>query len=165
VLEVLEELRAIGLHAGAELVEDLDRQAAGIAGRLEHQGRNRADQNRLRHAPGAVASDVARDLTAAGGMADMDRVVQIELLDELRKIVRIGIEIVAVPRLARAAVAAAVMGNAPVPARGEEEHLVFERVAGQGPAVAEHDRLPLSPVTVVDLRAVFRGNRRHIGPR
>ncbi len=56
---------------------------------------------------------------------------------------------------------AAVVGDAAVAALGEEEHLVFERVGRQRPAVAEHDRLPAAPVLVVDLGAVLGGEGRH----
>ncbi len=48
--QVLEEPRAIGQHAGAHASESLDRQAAGVSGRLHHQWCHGADQNNLRHA-------------------------------------------------------------------------------------------------------------------
>ncbi len=76
--EILEELRAVGPHAGTDLVERLHRQAAGIGGRLQHQRRYRADEDGLGDTFGAVAPDVARDLTATGRVADMDRVLQVE---------------------------------------------------------------------------------------
>ena len=38
------------MHAGAELIEHLDRQAAWIGRGLQHQRRNGADQHRLGHA-------------------------------------------------------------------------------------------------------------------
>ena len=80
--EVLEKLRAVGHDAGAEPVEDLDRQAAGIGGGLEHERRDGADEDGLGDALGAVAADVAGDFAAAGGMADVDGVFQVELFDE-----------------------------------------------------------------------------------
>jgi hypothetical protein len=39
--------------------------------------------------------------------------------------------------------------------RGQEEHLVLERIGAQRPAVAEHHGLPGAPVVVIDLRAVL----------
>ena len=72
----------------------------GLAGGLQHQRRYGADQHGLCDALGAVPADIAGDFAAAGRMPDMDRVLQIELLDELGQIVRIGVHVVAVPGLA-----------------------------------------------------------------
>src|ERR1700722_7252537 len=52
--------------------------------------------------------------------------------------------------------AAAIMGDGAITSGGQEEHLVFEGVGAERPAVAEHDRLPLAPVVVINLGAVFR---------
>jgi hypothetical protein len=109
-----------------------------------------------------VARNVARNFPATGGMTDMDRVLEVQLLNELGEIVRLGVHVVAVPWLARASVTAAIVCNAAVTVRGQEEHLVFERIAGQWPAVAEDYWLSLSPVPVIELRAVFRGDRAHV---
>src|SRR5262245_16696457 len=58
--------------------------------------------------------------------------------------------------------AAPIMGDATVPARGQKEHLVLEGIGAERPAVTEDDRLPVAPILVVDLRAVFGDYRRHI---
>src|SRR5581483_7168099 len=155
------ELRAVGDDRGTQLVERLDRETAGVGGRLQHQRGDGADKHGLGHAPGAVAADVAGDLAAAGGMADVDRVRQVELLHELRQVIGVGIKVVAVPWLARAAVTAAIVGDAAVGARGQIEHMVLEGVAAEGPTVAEDDGLTLAPVLVIDLGAVLRGDRAH----
>ena len=81
----------------------------------------------------------------------MDRVLQVERFDELREVVGVGVHVVAVPRLARPAMAAAVMGDAAIAARRQKEHLVLEGVRAERPAVAEDDRLSAAPVLVVDL--------------
>ena len=143
--EILEELRAVGEDAGADLVERFHRQAAGIGGRLQHQRRHRADQHGLGHALRAVAADVAGDFAAAGGVADVDRVLQIERFDQRREVVGVGVHFVAVPRLARPAVAAAIMRDAAIAARGQKEHLVFPGVRAQRPAVAEDHGLSRCP--------------------
>ena len=62
--------------AGPDAVEHLDRQPAGVGRRLQHQRRDGADQHRLGDPLGAVAADVAGHLAAAGGVADVDRVVR-----------------------------------------------------------------------------------------
>jgi hypothetical protein len=108
-----------------------------------------------------VTADVAGDFAAAGGVADVDRVLQVERLDEFREVVGVGVHVVAGPRLARTPVAAAIMGNTAVAARGQEEHLVFKGVRTERPAVAEDHRLPGAPILVVDLRTVRRRDRAH----
>ena len=108
-----------------------------------------------------MTADVARDLATAGGMADMDGVSQVELLDELGQIIGIGVHVVAGPRLARPAVTATVMGNAEISVRGQEEHLVLECVGTERPSMAEDDGLTRAPVIVVDLGTVLRRDRCH----
>jgi len=140
--QIREELGAISLDAGAEPVEDLHGQAGGVVGGFEHQRRNGADEDCLGDALGSVAANVARHLAAAGGVPHVDRVCDVEELDQLGEIVGVGVQIVAVPRLAGAAMAAAVVSNATEAIVAEEVHLVFKRVGGQGPAVAEDYGLP-----------------------
>src|SRR5262249_47934993 len=65
------------------------------------------------------------------------------------------------PGLTRTAMAAAVMGDAPVAMRDQEKHLVFEGVRAQRPPMAEDDGLPRAPVFVVNLGAVLGGDRAH----
>ena len=48
---------------------------------------------------------------------------QVELLDELRQVVGVGVHVVAVPRLVGSPVPAAVVCDAAEAARCEEEHL------------------------------------------
>src|SRR5258706_3671520 len=115
--QIFEELRAVGEDVGPDLVERLHRQPAGIGGRSQHQRRHRADEDGLRHSLRAVTSEVARNLAAARGVADVDRVIQVERPDQHGEIVRVGVHLVAGPGLARAALAATVVCDAPVGAR------------------------------------------------
>jgi hypothetical protein len=55
----------------------------------------------------------------------------------------------------------AMMRDAAVSARSQKEHLIFEGVRGERPAVAEDHRLPGAPVLVVNLRSVFSSDRVH----
>ena len=57
--------------------------------------------------------------------------------------------------------AASVVCDAPEAARGQKEHLVFERICAQRPAVTGHHALAGSPIVVVELRAVLRPDRAH----
>ena len=62
--------------------------------------RHRADQDRLGDAAFAVPPDIVRDLAAAGGMADVDGVPQIEMRGERRHVGGVVIHVVAVADLA-----------------------------------------------------------------
>ena len=65
--QILEELRAVGEDAGANTVEHLHRQAAGIGGGFQHQRRHGADQHGLGDTLRAVAADIAGNFAAARG--------------------------------------------------------------------------------------------------
>ncbi len=132
-----------------------------MAGCLQHQRRHRADQHGLGHTFRAVAADIAGDFAAARGVADMDRVLQVERFDERREVVGVGVHVVAVPGLARAPMAAAVMGDAAISAGSQKEHLVFKGIRAERPAMAEDHGLSAAPVLVIDLRAVFGRDRGH----
>jgi hypothetical protein len=67
------------------------------------------DEHGLGHALGAVAADVARHFAAAGRVADQHGVLQVQRFDDGGEVVGVGVHVVAVPGLARAAVAAAVV--------------------------------------------------------
>src|SRR5690606_9148756 len=63
--------------------------------------------------------------------------------------------------LRRPAVPTAVVRDRAEPGVGEHLELDLPRVRAERPAVAEHDRLPLALVGVVDLGPVGRGDVRH----
>src|SRR3546814_3862758 len=115
----------------------------------------RSDQHRLGDALGAVAADVAGHLAAAGRMADEDRVFEVQMLDQRRQVVGVGIHLVAVPGLAGAAVAAAIMANGAIALGGEGHHLRLPGIGTEGPAVAEHHRLRSEEHTS-DLQSLMR---------
>src|SRR5207249_1034930 len=108
-----------------------------------------------------VPADVAGDFAPARRVTNVDRILQIQRFDERREVVSVRVHVVAVPRLAGAAMPAPVMGNAAVASRGQEEHLVFEGICAERPTVAEDDWLSRSPVVEVDLRAIPGGDRAH----
>jgi hypothetical protein len=98
-----------------------------------------------------MAADVAGNFAAAGGVADMDCVLQVECFRKLRQIVGICVHVVAVPRLAGPAVSSAAMGNAAVSAGGKKKHLIFKGVSTKRPAMTEDHRLFAAPILIVDL--------------
>src|SRR5579862_6372131 len=71
------------------------------------------------------------------------------------------IHIVPIGDLRRASVPTSVMGDDAIPLVQKEHHLVIPVIRRKRPAMAEHDRLPRSPVLVKDLNAVLGGNSRH----
>jgi len=56
-------------------------------------------------------------------MPDKHDIPHVELFQQLREVVGIGVQVIALPRLARTAVTAPVEGYAAVPTRCQEEHL------------------------------------------
>ena len=106
---------------------------------------------------------IAHHLAAAGGMADMDGVLQIEMRGQRRQVIGVMIHVVAVADLGGAAVAAPVMGDDAIAVLQEEQHLRVPVIGRQRPAMAEHDRLARTPVLVEDLDAVFGGDGGHMG--
>jgi hypothetical protein len=75
---------------------------------------------------GAVAVEVAGHLAAAGGVTDQDHILEVEGVEELGEVVGVGVQVVAIPGLAGAAVAGAVVGDGLV-AVGRDQHGLVER--------------------------------------
>src|SRR3979411_2838108 len=86
-----------------------------------------------------------------------------EMLGQRRQIGGVMIHVVAVPGLAGAAMAAAVMGDDAKTFAQEEQQLRIPVVRRQRPAMAEHDRLSGAPVLVKDLGAICGCDRLHEG--
>ena len=93
------------------IVEHLLGQSLRIGCRLHHQGGYRANDSRLGYAALAMPRYIVHDLAAAGRMADVNGVLQIEMGSHRREIVGIVIHVVAVACLSGSAVAPSVMRN------------------------------------------------------
>src|SRR5664279_3945365 len=91
--EILEELRAISQHCGADLIERSEWQAARVLGRLKHQRRNGADQYGFGDTFRSVTADVTGDFAAPGGVTDVDRIAKIERGDKFCKVIGISIHL------------------------------------------------------------------------
>ena len=105
---------------------------------------------------------IVHHLAAAGGMADVNGVLQVEMRGQRRQVVGIVIHVVAVARLGGPAVAAAVVGDDAIAVLEEEQHLRVPVIGRQRPAMAEDDGLTFAPVLVENLNAVFGWNRAHM---
>ena len=97
-------------------------------------------------------------------MANVNGVLQVEMRGQRRQVIGIVIHVVAITHLSGPAMAAAVMRYNAIAVLEEEQHLCVPVIGRQRPAVAEHDGLTLSPVLVVDFRAVGGGDRAHPAP-
>src|SRR5690349_5007651 len=117
-----------------------------------------ANSRRLRPACkpfSAVSADIVGDHAASRRMADEGRIAKVQFLKEFVEIIGIGIHVVALPRLVGTAVTSAVHGDAAIPIRCQEEHLILKRIGGQRPAMIEDYWLTGAPVLVVHLHSVF----------
>src|SRR3546814_11144894 len=103
-----------------------------------------------------------RSFAAAGRMADVYRALEVERSDQRRDVGGIGVHLVAVIGLRRAAVTTPVVGNHAVALREEEEQLVVPLVGRERPAVMEDERLRIArhPVLVENLREIGRASCR-----
>src|SRR5581483_3928559 len=109
----------------------------------------------------AMPRQVMHYLTTAGGMAHMNGIFQVQMGGNSRQVVGIMVHIVAAVGLTGAAVAAAIVGDNPIPMIQEEQHLVIPIVRAQRPTVTEHNRLSGPPILVENCRAVFHRDRTH----
>src|SRR5436190_9993809 len=89
-----------------------------------------------------------RHLAAAGGMTNVNGVLQIEMRGQSRKVVGIVIHIMAVARLGRTAVTSSVMRDDAIPVVQEEQHLRVPVIGRQRPTMAEDEGLSAPPASI-----------------
>lgn len=92
-----EELCSILNHGLSEAVEDWRRNTFGVVLGLHHLRWIRADEHSFRNTASTMAPDVARNLSAAGRVANEHDVLEIEMLDKLAQIVCPGVHVIAEP--------------------------------------------------------------------
>ena len=97
-------------------------------------------------------------------MADQSGAMEVKRFDELRQVVSVGVHVIAIPGLARPAMAATIMGDAAAVVGRQEHHLAFPGIGAERPAVAENDGFSCAPVLVIDLRTIFRVECAHCLP-
>ena len=98
--QVVVELRPIIENPFTNVVEHLDRQTAGVSDGSQHRRRDSTDEDSALHAVSAMASYITCHFAAARGMADMGHALKIKGLHDRSQVIRVGIHVVAVPRLA-----------------------------------------------------------------
>src|SRR5262245_16997894 len=111
--EIEVELCAVRRVFLPQAIQNLDGHAARIGCSLDHKRRYGPDQHQLGDAAVllAVAGDVPGRFAAAGGVADVDGIPQIEVLHHRGNIRGVMVHVVTIAHLARPAMAAPVMGD------------------------------------------------------
>ena len=122
-----------------------------------------ADQYQLAHSAIAVTRDISRGLSAARGVADVNGVAKIEMLDNCHDIRRAMVHVMAIARLARAAMTPAIVSDDTIAVAEQVENLGIPLIGAQWPAVVKDDRLSAlgTPVLVENLKAIFGCDARH----
>src|SRR3546814_5192408 len=93
------ELRAVRGERSTVSVEYFDWRAARVRLFLDNDGRNRVNEHCFRHTARPREGDIARDIAAAGGLADMDPASKVESLHQNDNIGRICVPVFAFARL------------------------------------------------------------------
>src|ERR1700733_9291861 len=109
-----------------------------------------------------MPSNVTRNFAAAGGMANVDCVLQVELFGKSREIISVGVHLVAIPRLRGTTMPSAVMRDNSITTLAKEHHLSVPIVGTERPPMTEYDGLPFAPILVENRRSIFCADRRHI---
>src|SRR5262245_53474535 len=104
--------------------------------------------------------DVVSRFAAPGGVADMDRISQVKVLEHGGSVGGVVIHVVTVAHLRRAAMAAPIVSDDAVALLQEEEHLGVPVVRAEGPSVVKDNWLGIArpPILVIDFRAVLGGD-------
>src|SRR5438876_7004894 len=107
-----------------------------------------------------MTAEIMHHLAAARGMADVNRIFQVEMIGDRLQIVSIVVHVVSAAGLSRATISAPIRGNAAETFAEEKKHLRVPIIRRERPAVTEHNRLPATPVFIidVDVRSVFFSN-------
>src|SRR5580704_11468911 len=106
-----------------------------------------------------MSTQIAHYLASAGGMADMDRVFEVEMRRKSRQVVGVMVHIVTLGGLGGATMATAVMGDHAIATMQEEKQLRVPIIGRQWPTVRKDNRLSRAPVLVVNPRSVRYRNR------
>src|SRR5262245_98705 len=98
-----------------------------------------------------MTREIMHHLAATGRMADVNRILQVEMICDGLQIVGIMVHVVAAAGLSRATMSAPISRNDAIAFAEEKEHLRVPIIRAEWPAVTEHNRLPAAPVLVIDV--------------
>src|SRR5437764_9696174 len=107
-----------------------------------------------------MKAEITYHLAATGRMADVNRILQVEMVGDGLQIVGIMVHVVAATGLSRTAMSAPISRNDAEAFAEEEKHLRVPIIRRERPTVTEHNRLPAAPVFIidVDVGSVFFSN-------
>src|SRR2546421_13119932 len=102
-----------------------------------------------------MTGEVTHHLAAAGRMADVNRIPQVEMIDDGFQIVGIMVHVVSAAGLSRATMSTPISCNDAIALLEKKQHLRVPIVRRKRPAVTEHNRLPAAPVLIIDVDVSF----------
>src|SRR5438093_2286150 len=107
-----------------------------------------------------MTAEITHYLAAARGMADVNRIFQVEMIGDRLQIIGIVVHVVSAAGLSRATMSAPIRGNDAETFTDEKKHLRVPVVSRQRPTMAEDDGLSFAPVFIinVDVSSVFFSN-------
>src|SRR5436190_24374536 len=98
-----------------------------------------------------MTAEIAHYLGAAGRMADVNGIFQVEMFGDGLQIVGIMVHVVSAAGLSRATMSAPISRNDAETFADEKKHLRVPIIRRERPAVTEHNRLPAAPVFIIDV--------------
>src|SRR4029453_3686997 len=155
--QVVVELSSVGSELRLQAIEHFFGKAARIFLCLHHQRRHSANDRRLRHTLVAMTAEITHHLAAAGRMADVNRIPQVEMIGDGLQIIGIVVHVVSATGLSRATMSAPISRNDAKTFAEEKKHVSVPIIRRERPAVTEHNRLSFAPIFIIDInvRSVF----------
>src|SRR5213083_1419179 len=98
-----------------------------------------------------MTGEIMHHLAAAGRMADVNRILEVEMIGYGLQIVGIVVHVVSVAGLSRATMSAPIIRNDAETFAEKKKHLRIPIIRRERPAVTEHNRLPAAPVLIIDV--------------
>src|SRR5437870_13236282 len=98
-----------------------------------------------------MTAEIMHHLAAAGRMADVNRILEVEVIGHRLQIVGIVVHVVSAAGLSRATMSAPISRDDTETFAEEKKHLRVPIIRRKRPAVTEHNRLPAAPIFVIDV--------------
>src|SRR6266513_2280044 len=98
-----------------------------------------------------MTAEITHHLAAARGMADVNRIFQVEMIGDGLQIVGVMVHVVSAAGLSRATMSAPITRNDAETFTHEKKHLRVPVVGRQRPTMAEDDGLSFAPVFIIDV--------------
>src|SRR5207247_10870613 len=107
-----------------------------------------------------MTAEITHHLAAAGRMADVNRILEVEVIGHGLQIVGIMVHVVSAAGLSRATMSTSISCDDAETFAEEKKHLRVPIIRRERPAVTDHHRLPAAPVLIidVDICSVFFSN-------